>query len=137
MEEDKPPQNNFTIFAVVIGVGLIAVALVYSKFSDSLSAGPPASYNKEIVLPEDITDCAKGQSCIVVETSCDFSCEYVAINSLFEHEFDLVFNQHCSRYKGKMRNCFDLSSYPSCVEEKCILVKWPDVKWPRGKDEKK
>ncbi len=89
-------------------------------------AQPAALLNGEQVALEDtFSACGAGDSCIVVDTHCGFCCKYTAINAKNEQLFNKVFDKSCSKFSGQFCQCFDLSSYPSCVDGKCQLVAWP------------
>ncbi|MCB9996446.1 MAG: hypothetical protein H6869_08440 [Rhodospirillales bacterium] len=71
--------------------------------------------------------CAEGDRCIVVDSHCGFCCQYTTINARYEKEYDAAFDKNCGKYTGSICRCSDLSTYPSCVEGRCQLIKWPDA----------
>ncbi len=112
------------IMAVVLAALMIVAAVAYVKIGGGGSLiGAPAT-------PVDMSACAEGDQCIVVDTDCGFCCDYVAINARYEEAHDTAFNRRCGRYDGEFCNCFDLASYPACIAGTCQLVKWPDERSP-------
>lgn len=80
----------------------------------------------QVEVQDNMTECNVDESCIVVDTTCSFCCKYVAINAKFEQQFNQKFDQICAGYDGGTCECFDLSSYPKCINRKCRLVEWND-----------
>lgn len=124
----KKGSNIFLIASVVIAVLMLGGAVLYARMGGQAPAISPGFTGEEIAVPESEQACAPGDRCIVVDTHCGFCCKYVALNGQHEQAFNTAFDRDCSRYKGQSCSCHDLSSYPSCVEGKCRLVKWPDEK---------
>lgn len=132
----KPSSFAILILAILAGAAMIAGALIYTRGPQGggthTSASPswptPHPLAEQLTVPGDMTSCATGESCIVVDTTCSFCCKYVAINAKAEQSFNAMFDQSCARYSGTTCECFDLGSYPKCVEGKCSLVKWEDEK---------
>lgn len=118
----KQGSNNFLIISVILAILILGGAIAYVKISQNPTAAIAVAENIDIV------SCASGGQCIVVDTNCGFCCDYKAINARHELSFNQSFDEKCSRYDGEFCKCFDLSSYPSCIEGKCQLVKWPDEK---------
>ena len=83
--------------------------------------------SEEITIPDSMTDCNADDQCIVVDTTCSFCCKYVSINGKAEDAFNQRFDQSCARYDGGTCECFDLSTYPKCINRKCRLVEWGDA----------
>lgn len=121
---------NFLVLAVVLAALIIGGAVLFAtrKSDDGQpSAPPPVEFTGEkVVLDETYQSCAEGERCIVVDTHCGFCCDYAAVNAAQEQAFNRIFDKNCRRYSGSFCSCFDLSSYPACVEGKCQLVQWPE-----------
>ena len=124
-EQSKSGSNKFLILSLIIGLLMIGGAVGYAKLS---ATGSTQMFSEKIDVPPQMTDCSGDQNCIIVETRCDFCCEFVAINSAFEAQFDKIFARNCSLYTGEKCSCSDLSRYPACVQGKCAMVKWPTIK---------
>jgi len=126
--------NKFLLIAIVLAVLMVGGAIMLAgkqatPTGETAAKAPPVQFNGEQALPdESFQTCAPGDSCIVVDTHCGFCCKYIAINARNEQAFNQGFDKSCRKYTGSSCQCFDLSSYPSCVEGKCQLVPWPDQK---------
>ena len=114
------------IFILVIIIACCAAGGMYFYMQDDKPALPIAPAQETLSFKEDLSACSGNDRCIVVDTHCGFCCDFVAINARHEQAFDNKFSKNCSRYKGEQCECFDLSSYPSCIEGECRLVPWPD-----------
>lgn len=123
--------NLFLKLAVLVAIIILGGAIFYAQ-----KENPPAAPGEEtpkflfsgvqIVVQDVYKTCAEGDRCIVVDTHCGFCCQYEAINARFEDDYNQSFDRHCRRYNEGYCECFDLSSYPSCIEGKCQLVAWPE-----------
>lgn len=117
------------IFAVLILGTAITYALVLGKQGQPDSAAPALqskAMGEQVIIPDSLTRCQTGDTCVVVDTTCSFCCKYVAINAAHEKLFDDMFNDSCTGFKGSMCECFDLSSYPKCIDGTCAMVKFTD-----------
>lgn len=121
---------NFLVLAVILAVVIIGGAVMFASKRDAGPAPtepPSVEFNGEqVILQELYQICGESDRCIVVDTHCGFCCKYTAINASFEPMFNKAFDKNCGRYTGQFCQCFDLSSYPACVEGKCQLVGWPE-----------
>lgn len=127
-KQNKKTPDKTLILSIIIGALLLAGALTYANLVSTGAIQPQKAAGQERVdVPESIMSCNNGQNCIVVETRCDFCCDFVAINAIFEREYDEIFNQTCAGYKGQSCECYDLTRYPVCIRGKCQLVAWPDA----------
>lgn len=124
-------SGKIMLVSVVVALLIIGAAVAYVKFGAGgtsavplpLASGPQA---ERVEVPEDMSICGEfDESCIVVERSCGFCCDYIAINSKFERQFDFLFDEACARYNGQRCSCHDLDHFPKCVGNKCQLVEWP------------
>ncbi len=84
---------------------------------------------QELTIPKQMTECMGDDQCIAVDTTCSFCCKYLAINGKYEAAFNQRFDQSCSRYKGNTCECFDLNSYPKCIEQRCQLIEWEEPEY--------
>lgn len=119
------------ILAVVAlaAVGVVMVERVrhgQPRQQGGQSLPAPQPFAEQVVIADFMQACGEKDRCIVVDTTCSFCCKYVAINAAQEALFNKMFDQNCSQYTGASCECFDLSSYPRCVNGKCQLVKWDD-----------
>lgn len=121
----KKKTDKIIILSVIIGGLILGGAISYAKLS---SSGVIQFMNEKMNIPKEMLNCSTGQSCVVVETRCDFCCDYVAINSIYEQQYDQIFSRNCSFYNKETCDCYDLTRYPACIKGKCELVKWPDAK---------
>ena len=94
--------------------------------ADSPSSGASAMAQLIVSVPDVLKDCVRGDRCIVVDTSCSLCCNYIAINARNEKLFFQIFDEACQSAKSAACKCYDLSSYPACVNGTCQLVRWPD-----------
>lgn len=129
MKNGKP--DRLLLISILLAAAIVAGAIVFV----SLRQGPPADpslapYREQVIIQQSLRACTQGDSCIVVDTTCSFCCKYVAINAKHEKLFNELFDSECQRYNGAVCECFDLGSYPACVNGKCELVKWDEGKKP-------
>lgn len=80
----------------------------------------------QIVIPETAQTCTENDQCLAVDTHCGSCCKYKPLNARYETAFDTAMHAQCKTYHGGFCECYDLSTYPACIEGKCQLVKWPD-----------
>lgn len=131
-------SQKLLILSVVAALLIVGAAVAFVKFGGR-NSGPAdikatTVNGDQIVVDELMSACKAGDQCIVVDTKCSFCCNYVAINARSEALFNQMFDQACSKYKGSYCECHDLSSYPSCVNGKCQMMKWsenPAAKAPK------
>lgn len=116
------------LFAVLILGAAITYALVIGKQGqpENAPALQSQAMAEQVIVPDSLTKCNTGDNCVVVDTTCSFCCKYVAINAAHEALFDEMFNDSCTGFKGSMCECFDLSSYPKCINGQCTMVKFAD-----------
>jgi hypothetical protein len=101
---------------------------IFPAFSP-LSGGAASTAPRSVEVSQGMTACGTGESCIMVDRSCGLCCDYVAINAREEALFNKMSNQACASYRGPACNkCPAFKVYPSCVNNKCTLVKWPSPK---------
>lgn len=124
----KKGPDILVILSVLIGSIIVAGAVVYATLQAQQSAPqvPLTAYSEQVLVPETMQRCSESDQCIVVDTTCSFCCKYLAVNAAHEKLFNQMFDQSCAPYKGPMCECFDLSSYPKCVDGFCQLVKFDD-----------
>lgn len=129
----KQAPDKLLIFSIIAAALIVAGTIVFVSLKNQ-GALPAATaltpYSEQVIVQSSLQACQKGDTCIVVDTTCSFCCKYTAINTKFEKIFNELFDSNCGGYKGAMCQCFDLGSYPSCVNGKCQLVKWEDEKKP-------
>ena len=130
----KQAPDKLLIFSIVLAALIVAGTIIFVSLKNQgmLPAAAPAltPYSEQVIVQSSLQACQKGDTCIVVDTTCSFCCKYTAINAKLEKVFNELFDSSCSGYGGAMCQCFDLGSYPSCVNGKCQLVKWEDEKKP-------
>jgi hypothetical protein len=125
-------SNKLLIITVVFAVLILGTAITYALMigKQDPADAPPAmqsqAMGEQVVVPDSLTRCHTGDTCVVVDTTCSFCCKYVAINAAHEQLFDEMFNDNCTGFKGSMCECFDLSSYPKCIDGVCSMVKFTD-----------
>ena len=126
----KISQNKILIFSILAAILIIGGAIGFVKLKQVvpvIQQEKVAHFDGEKLEVKPMYQaCAVGDSCIVVDTHCGFCCQYTAINARYEDDFDSSYNKNCSKYQGEYCDCFDLSSYPDCVDSRCQLVKWPN-----------
>lgn len=127
--------NKLLLIALVIAAVIIGGAMILARnAADNEPQGPEFGFeNNQVVVEGVYQSCAAGDRCIVVDTHCGFCCKYTAINARYEPAYNASFDKNCKHFSGQYCHCFDLSSYPSCVDGKCQLVPWPDQKSPAPK----
>ncbi|MEC8666118.1 MAG: hypothetical protein VXY16_11665 [Pseudomonadota bacterium] len=119
-------MNKLLLISLFLGALIIIGAIMMAK-----GGGAPedvALADGNAVVPLSYQLCAPGDQCIVVDRNCGFCCNYIAINSRNEDDFNALFDKSCSIFDGQSCNCYDLNSYPSCVENKCEMVPFPDAR---------
>ena len=131
----KKAPDRLLIYSIVLAALIVAGAIVFVNVRNSAGGGAggvPAltPYSEQVIIQSSLQACQKGDTCIVVDTTCSFCCKYVPINAKFESVFNDLFDSNCKNYSGAMCQCFDLGSYPSCVNGQCQLVKWDEEKKP-------
>ena len=116
------------VFAVLILGAAITYALVRGKQAapDAAPAMQSQAMGEQVIVPDSLIKCNDGDTCVVVDTTCSFCCKYVSINAAHERLFDDMFNDSCTGFKGAMCECFDLSSYPKCIDGQCTMVRFAD-----------
>lgn len=122
-------DNKLLTFSILIAAVMISGAVAWSNLRGTPvvpALTPLGPYDEQIIVSEEMQACAQGDKCIVVDTTCSFCCKYVAVNAKHEQDFNKMFDGSCSRYNGAMCECFDLSSFPSCIDGKCQLMKWDE-----------
>ena len=136
----KKAPDKLLIFSILFAALIVAGTIVFVSLQQrqqgaqsSSAAGTRATasmapYNEQIIIQESLRSCQKGDTCIVVDTTCSFCCKYVAINAKHEKLFNELFDNSCQGFSGATCQCFDLASYPACVNGKCQLVKWDEEK---------
>lgn len=122
-------SQKLLIVAVVLALLIIGGAVMFVKSNNSgTSAGGQTAHGDQVTVDNAMTACTPKDRCIIVDTKCSFCCNYVAINSKSEVLYNQMFDQTCKQYSGAYCECSDLSSYPSCVNGTCQMVKWSENK---------
>lgn len=122
-------SQKLLIISVLAALLILGGAVAFVKFKpEAPSTAASITKDTEIVIQDALTACTDKQQCIVVDTTCSFCCKYVAINAQSEALFNQMFDQTCKQYNQSYCECHDLSSYPSCVNGKCQMVKWSENK---------
>ncbi|MCM2344865.1 MAG: hypothetical protein NDJ24_09930 [Alphaproteobacteria bacterium] len=119
-------SQKLLILSVIAALLIISGAIAFVQFrSGSLTIGTPAaSQDSKVVIDDIMASCTPNDKCIVVDTTCNFCCSYVAINAKSEQLYNQMFDQTCKTYKGAYCECHDLNNYPTCVNGKCQMVQW-------------
>lgn len=122
-------SQKLLIISVVAALLILGGAIAFVKFKPTvLSPAAPITQDTQIAIQDAMSTCTTKEQCIVVDTTCSFCCKYVAINTQSEELFNQLFDQTCKNYNQSYCECHDLSSYPSCVDGKCQMVKWSENK---------
>lgn len=124
----KKEPDIFLIIAIILAAAIIAGAVIYASMQAQNGSAPDVSspQSERVSIPDGMKTCRDGQGCIVVDRHCGLCCDFEPINALHNDLFDQMFSQSCDNYRGEVCSCFDLSSYPACVDGRCALIKWPD-----------
>ena len=130
----KQASDKFLVFSIILAALIVAGAFIYASNKNASPSGstaaPLSPYSEQVIIQSSLQACTQGDTCIVVDTTCSFCCKYVSINAKHEALFNELFDNSCQSFNGAMCECFDLSSYPSCVNGKCQLVQWDEENKP-------
>lgn len=110
---------SFAVFAAIL---IIGGAIYYAK-----SGGPqPGDASTKVEIERFMATCGINDQCIMVDTKCNFCCDFVAINAKFEAAYGQLFDKTCGAFSVKhCKNCDDkLVARPKCVSGTCQMVKW-------------
>ncbi len=110
---------SFAVFAAIV---IIGGAIWYAK-----SSGPqPGDESSKVVIERVMATCGINDQCIMVDTKCNFCCDFVAINAKYEAAYNQLFDKTCGEFSIKhCKNCDDkLVARPKCVSGTCQMVKW-------------
>lgn len=121
-------SQKLLIVSVLAALLIIGGAVAFVKFRSGDTSG--TSKAGHVVVDEIMASCKPNDQCIVVDTTCSFCGNFVAINAKSEILFDQMLNETCKDYRGSYCDNHDLSSYPTCVNGKCEMVKWSENKQP-------
>jgi hypothetical protein len=121
-EQSKGASNKFLIASIFLALLIIGGAVTYAKLS---ATGPVQFLAEKLEIPEELKSCQGGSLCIMVETRCDFCCDYESINGNFELRYDVLFDRNCALYQGEKCSCTDVSRFPACVNGRCEMKAWP------------
>lgn len=110
---------SFAVFAAIV---IIGGAIWYVKSS----APQPGDASTKVVIERIMATCGVNDQCIMVDTKCNFCCDFVAINSKYEAAYGQLFDKTCGTFSVKhCKNCDDkLVARPKCVSGTCQMVKW-------------
>lgn len=117
MNSRKP--LSFAIFAAIV---IIGGAIYYAK-----SGGPqPGDASTTVKIEQIMATCGVNDQCIMVDTKCNFCCDFVAINSKYEAAYSQLFDKTCGTFSVKhCKSCDDkLDARPKCISGTCQMVKW-------------
>ena len=121
--------QKLLIISVIAALLIIGGAVAFVKFKNAVPTAPASGAQADhVVVDEIMSSCTTKDDCIVVDTKCSFCCDYVAINAKSEILYNEMFDKTCKNYSGTYCQCHDLSSYPSCVNGQCQMVKWTESK---------
>ena len=110
---------SFAVFAAIV---IIGGAIWYAK-----SSGPqPGDASSKVTIERVMATCGINDQCIMVDTKCNFCCDFVAINSKYEAAYNQLFDKTCGEFSIKhCKSCDDkLVARPKCVSGTCQMVKW-------------
>lgn len=119
-------SQKLLIISLIAAVLIIGGAVVLVKSRSTPVPGTTSTQPGSVVVDEIMASCKPNDKCIVVDTTCSFCGEYVAINAKSEILFNEMLDQVCKNYSGSYCNDNDLSSYPACVNGTCQMVKWSE-----------
>lgn len=121
MFKNKP--DPVLIVSVLVACLFVAGAIVFATMK---RAQTDTNMTVQVAsVPASLRLCAKGDSCLMVDITCDQCHQYVAINSHQEDVFTQIYNQSCEGFRGKSCPPEDPKVYPSCVKGNCILLRLP------------
>ncbi len=110
---------SFAVFAAIV---IIGGAIYYAK-----SSGPqPGDASTKVEIERVMAACGINDQCIMVDTKCNFCCDFVAINVKYEAAYSQLFDKTCGEFSVKhCKSCDDkLDARPKCVSGTCQMVKW-------------
>lgn len=117
------------IISVIIALLILGGSVAFVHFRTvSPNNAAPVTQAEQVTIDAVMASCTGKDQCIIVDTKCSFCCDYVAINSKSEVLYNQLFDKTCKNYSGTYCQCHDLSSYPSCVNGTCQMVKWSENK---------
>lgn len=117
-------SRNLLVTSLFIAVMLICAAIIYAR------SGPQEGDESTKVNVEQImTRCGSGDQCIMVDTKCNFCCDFVAINARYEAAYNATFDDTCGVFSVKHCKSCDsaLNARPQCVNGTCQMVKWGET----------
>ena len=123
MSKGKP--DILLIVSIVVASLILAGAIVYAMVQPLNPAGQATSMATSVNVPLSLQKCVQGDTCLMVETSCDLCQSYVAINRHHEDVFTQMYEAACDGFRGKTCPPQDMKSYPSCVNGSCALLPLP------------
>lgn len=122
--------KNLLILSIVVGLLILVGAVYYARMAaikdQSAASAVAVSAAGVINVPASLSVCKGNDKCIIVDRSCGFCCDFVAINTRHEPLFNQMFDDACQSYTGGFCRCHDLKHYPSCVQDKCAMLEWKD-----------
>ncbi len=119
-------SQKLLIISLIAAVLIIGGAVALVKSRGASAPGGTSTQAGHVVVDEIMASCKPNDKCIVVDTTCSFCGDYVAINAKSEVLFNEMLDQTCKNYSGSYCNDNDLSSYPTCVNGTCQMVKWSE-----------
>lgn len=122
-------SNKILIITVIFAALIIGAAITYATMAARQGSSPGQAGQTvagQVAVPDILKNCSEGDRCIVVDTTCSFCCQYVPINAAHEKLFDELFTNQCTGHSGTTCECFDLSSYPKCVDGQCAMIRFED-----------
>lgn len=118
------------IISIIVALLILGGAVVFVKFKTAApsAAAPSGAQAEQVAIDDAMAACTDKDQCIIVDTKCSFCCDYQAINANSEAIYNKLFDKTCKNYSGTYCQCHDLTSYPSCIQGKCQMVKWSENK---------
>lgn len=116
-------SKNLLVTALFIAVMIICAAVIYTR------SGPQeGDESKKVTIEQVMARCGAQDQCIMVDTKCNFCCDFVAINARYETAYSTLFDETCGVFSVKhCKSCDNaLTARPKCVNGTCQMVKWGD-----------
>lgn len=115
-------SRKLLVTSLFVAIMMIGVAIIYAK-----TKGPqPGDESTKVTIERAMAVCGAQDQCIMVDTKCNFCCDFVAINAKYETAYNKLFDDTCGTFSIKhCKNCDNaLTARPRCVSGTCQMVKW-------------
>lgn len=116
-------SKNLLVTSLFIAVMIVCAAIIYTR------SGPQeGDESTKVTVEQAMTRCRAQDQCIMMDTKCNFCCDFVAINARYEAAYNALFDETCGMFSVKhCKSCNDsLTARPQCVNGTCQMVKWEE-----------